>query len=58
VAGTPVRPGPLGDHGPARPYRTIQIRAGQHLITAADPIPDDLRHAIDTINGQPERGSR
>jgi hypothetical protein len=29
----------------------------QHLITAVDPIPDDLRHAIDTINGQPELGS-
>jgi hypothetical protein len=34
----------------ARRYRTIQIQAGQHLITAAGPIPDDLRHAIDTIN--------
>ncbi len=41
----------------ARRYRTIQIQAGQHLITAAGSIPDDLRHAIDTINGQPELGS-
>ncbi|MGI8448175.1 MAG: hypothetical protein ACR2MP_13540 [Streptosporangiaceae bacterium] len=41
----------------ARRYRTIQSQPGQHLITAADPIPDDLRHAIDTINGQPELGS-
>ena len=35
----------------ARRYRTIQIQAGPHTITAADPIPDDLRNAIDTING-------
>jgi hypothetical protein len=27
----------------ARRYRTIQIQAGQHVITAADPLPDDLR---------------
>jgi hypothetical protein len=34
----------------ARRYRTIQIQAGQHVITAADPLPDDLRQALDTIN--------
>jgi hypothetical protein len=34
-----------------RRYRTIQIRAGDHVITAADPIPDDLRQVLDTING-------
>ncbi len=34
----------------ARRYRTIQIRAGDHIITAADPIPDDLRHALEAIN--------
>ncbi len=27
----------------ARRYRTIEIQAGQHTITAADPLPDDLR---------------
>ena len=27
----------------ARRYRTIQIQAGAHTITAADPLPDDLR---------------
>ena len=27
----------------ARRYRTIQIQAGQHTITAADPLPADLR---------------
>ncbi len=34
----------------ARRYRTVQIQAGPHTITAADPIPDDLRQAIDAIN--------
>ena len=36
----------------ARRYRTIQIQAGPHTITAADPVPDDLRQAIDAINGR------
>jgi transposase len=34
----------------ARRYRTIQIQAGDHLITAADPLPDDLRTALTKIN--------
>jgi hypothetical protein len=34
----------------ARRYRTVQIQAGQHTLTAADPLPDDLRHAIDAIH--------
>jgi hypothetical protein len=34
----------------ARRYRTIQIQAGDHIITAADPVPDDLRQAIDAVN--------
>jgi hypothetical protein len=37
----------------ARRYRTIQIQAGQHLITAASPLPDDLRQALDQIHGTP-----
>jgi hypothetical protein len=36
----------------ARRYRTIQIQAGTHLITAADPLPGDLRTALDQIHGQ------
>jgi hypothetical protein len=32
-----------------RRYRTIEIQAGDHIITAADPLPDDVRHALDTI---------
>jgi Transposase DDE domain len=34
----------------ARRYRTIQIQAGDHIITAADPIPEDLRAALNEIN--------
>ena len=33
----------------ARRYRTIQIQAGNQTITAADPLPDDLRDALDRI---------
>jgi hypothetical protein len=36
----------------ARRYRTIQIQAGQHTITAADPLPPDLRAALDQIHGR------
>jgi transposase len=36
----------------ARRYRTIQIQAGAHTITAADPLPDDLRAALDAIDRQ------
>jgi hypothetical protein len=32
-----------------RRYRTIQIQAGEHLVTAADPLPDDAQRALDTI---------
>jgi hypothetical protein len=39
----------------ARHYRTVQIRAGQKLITAADPVPADLQTALAEIH-QPERG--
>ena len=35
----------------ARRYRTIEIQAGDHTITAADPLPDDLRAALDRIHG-------
>ena len=39
-----------GSRETARRYRTIQIQAGQRTITAADPLPDDLRQALDAIN--------
>lgn len=34
----------------ARRYRTIEIQAGPKTLIAADPIPDDLRHALNSIN--------
>ena len=34
----------------ARRYRTIQIQAGPHTVTAADPLPDDLRQVLEAIN--------
>ena len=34
----------------ARRYRTIEIQAGDHTITAADPPPGDLRSALDRIH--------
>jgi hypothetical protein len=34
-----------------RRYHTITIQAGDHTITAADPIPDDLHTALTAIHG-------
>jgi Transposase DDE domain len=34
----------------ARRYRTVQIQAGTHVITAADPLPSELRQALEAIN--------
>jgi hypothetical protein len=34
----------------ARRYRTIHIQAGNHTITAADPLPDDLREALQRLH--------
>jgi hypothetical protein len=36
----------------ARRYRTIEIQAGAHTITAADPLPGDLRDILDRIYGR------
>ncbi|WP_290514622.1 IS1634 family transposase [Aeromicrobium sp.] len=33
-----------------RRYRTVQIRAGNQIITAADPLPTELRDALALIN--------
>ncbi len=33
----------------ARRYRTIQIQAGPRVLTAADPLPDDLRQVLAAI---------
>ena len=35
----------------ARRYRTIEIQAGNQTITAADPLPDDLHQALQSIHG-------
>jgi hypothetical protein len=34
----------------ARRYRTVQIRAGGHILTAQDPLPADLTDALALIN--------
>jgi hypothetical protein len=34
----------------ARRYRTVEIQAGDHTLTAADLIPDDLDAALDAIS--------
>jgi hypothetical protein len=34
----------------ARRHRTIEIQAGDHTITAADPLPNDLQTALDAIH--------
>jgi hypothetical protein len=36
----------------ARRYRTVQIRAGRQILTAADPLPDDLSNALANINSR------
>ena len=35
-----------------RPCRTITIQAGDHTLTAADPLPGDLANAIRAINAR------
>ena len=40
----------------ARRHRTIQIQAGTHTLTAADPLPDDLRQALTNIH-RPDAGA-
>jgi len=35
----------------ARCYRTVQIRAGSHVLNAEDPLPNDLRATLDRIHG-------
>ena len=34
----------------ARRYRTIKIQAGEHTITATDPLTSELRQALEAIN--------
>lgn len=37
----------------ARRYRTIEIRAGNHIIITAGPLPRDLHEALGRINHDP-----
>ena len=34
----------------ARRCRTIEVQAGRQTITAADPVPADLRQALSALN--------
>lgn len=34
----------------ARRYRTVHIAVGDHTVAAADPLPDDLHHALKRIH--------
>jgi transposase len=34
----------------ARRYRTVEIQAGDHTITAADPLPEDLHAALEATH--------
>jgi len=38
----------------ARRYRTVKIKAGTQILTAADPLPDDLRDALANIRSRLE----
>jgi Transposase DDE domain len=35
-----------------RRYRTVEISTGEHAITAADPLPDEVHTALDAIHDQ------
>ena len=35
-----------------RRYRTIEIQAGEHTITAADPLPDNIHTVIEAIKAR------
>jgi hypothetical protein len=34
----------------ARRHRTVEIQAGDHIITAADPLPEDLRYVLGKVS--------
>jgi transposase len=36
----------------ARRYRAVKIKAGTQILTAADPLPDDLRDALTKIRAE------
>jgi hypothetical protein len=38
-----------------RRYHTIQIQAGDQIVTAADPLPDDIRAVLDRLHERDKR---
>lgn len=36
----------------ARRYRTVDVQAAGQIISAADPVLDELQHALNAIHGQ------
>jgi hypothetical protein len=38
----------------ARRYQTVKIKAGRQILTAADPLPNDLSKALTRIGNQLE----
>ena len=37
-----------------RRYRTVKIKAGRQILTAADPLPDVLRQALTRVGSELE----
>jgi hypothetical protein len=37
----------------ARRYRTVEIQAGDQVITAADPLPRELHQALSRLHREP-----
>lgn len=49
--GRPAAPDSCGPAAAQAPEdRTIEIQAAPHITTAADPLPDDLRGALDRLH--------
>ena len=38
-----------------RRYRTVEIQAGDQIVTAADPLPEDIRTVLDQLHGRDGR---
>ncbi len=35
-----------------RRYRTVKINTGSHILTAEDPLPEDILHALTAIHAE------
>ena len=38
-----------------RRYHTVEIQAADQTVTAADPLPDDIRVVLDRLHGSEKR---